>query len=132
MTDYTIKLAALGAHIMCLWGFDGTTDTDDLVEAVGEAIYAADLNYGDLAQVRAIAHQHDLDTHPFGDDAPKLVATDERADVDLPQLRTLCADYSDAAHGDSNDREHQAANDLITELLRIAGYKLVDHDGSTR
>ncbi|WP_053353899.1 hypothetical protein [Leucobacter musarum] len=131
-TDYTIKLAALGAHIMCLWGFDTDRSGADTVAAVNDAIYSAGLDYTDLAQVRAIARQHDLNAGAFGDTAPTLVATEERPDVDLDRLQELCAEHSDAAHGDSNDRELAAAHNLITELLRIAGFKLVDHDGNAR
>lgn len=130
MSDYTMQLAALGARVMGLWGFDGITDPDDLVTQVGEAIYKVGLDYGNTQQVREICYTHQLDTVAYGDHAPTLGG-------DYPQHQLLSLQlahdaWEDARASDSNDAETDAAAALINALLNHSRITVTFADGSTR
>lgn len=121
MSEYTQQLAALGARVMGLWGFDGKTETDDLTQAVGEAIITEGLDNEDLHQVRAICADYDLDTREFGDTVPKLIAADDRPALELGGLQYRYDMLLDARDADRNDDEIEAAHNLIDLLLPLAG-----------
>ncbi|MEV8339468.1 MULTISPECIES: hypothetical protein [Leucobacter] len=104
MSDYTMQLAALGARVMGLWGFDEITDTDELVTHVGDAIYKVGLDYGNTQQVRTICLTHQL-AH---------------------------AAWEDARSGHSGDDEHATAAALIEQLMHQFGLTATYADGSTR
>ena len=130
MSEYTMRLAALGARVMGLWGFDGTTEPDELVTAVGEAIYQVGLDYGNTNAVREICYQHALDPADYGDEAPAV--TGEYPHHELTAIRIAHGRWEDAKAGSGGDAEHAAAGDLIDQLLSLAGLTVTYADGSVR
>jgi len=121
MSDHTMKLAALGARVMALWGFDRDSGSDDRIDGVEHAILVVGLNERNTTQVRQICAEHALNPHDYGDTAPELTEAGTTAPVNLATLQLLHSDWDDAKRGDSGDAEQLAAHDLIDELFRTAG-----------